>query len=262
VVVQFGRGDLTARADSRRKDEIGELARAFDEMAGRIQVLMTAERRLLQDVSHELRSPLARLDVAADLASTSADPAEFLVHIRGDVSRLSTLVDELLRLTRAEGDRATREREEVALDDLLQEVAAACALEAEAGGCRLDLTAEDPATVQGAPEHLRRAVENVVRNAIRHAPAGTAVEIGLERDGDTARIAIRDRGPGVPEDLLGAIFKPFFRVEGHRSRIDGGIGLGLAIARRAVDLHRGRIAARNAHPGLSVTIELPMSAPA
>jgi two-component system sensor histidine kinase CpxA len=261
VVVRFGRGDLAARADSPRKDEIGELARAFDEMAGRIQVLLTAERRLLQDVSHELRSPLARLDVAVELASTSADPSEFLAHIRRDVDRLSALVEELLRLTRAEGDPSAREHEEVALDSLLQEMVADCALEAEASGCRLDLHAGDPATIQGAPELLRRAVENVVRNAIRHAPAGTAVEIGLERDGDTATIAVRDRGPGVPEDLLGAIFEPFFRVEGHRSRVDGGTGLGLAIARRAVDLHRGRIAARNAHPGLSVTIELPTSAP-
>ncbi len=152
VVVRFGRGDLSSRADSARKDEIGELARAFDEMAGRIQVLMTAERRLLQDVSHELRSPLARLDVAADLASTSADPAEFLVHIRRDVGRLSALVDELLRLTRAEGDPAAREHEEVALDLLLQEVASDCALEAEASGCRLNLTRGDPVTIQGAPE--------------------------------------------------------------------------------------------------------------
>jgi two-component system sensor histidine kinase CpxA len=261
VVDRFGRGDLAARADSPRKDEIGELARAFDEMAGRIEVLLTAERRLLQDVSHELRSPLTRLDVAADLASTSEDPGEYLVRIRRDVSRLSTLVEELLQLTRAEGDPAAREREEVRLDDLLHGLAADCALEAEAGGRRLDLDAPSPATVLGEPELLRRAVENVVRNAIRYAPEGTAVEIGLERDGDTATVIVRDHGPGVPEEALGTIFEPFFRVEGHRSRTSGGAGLGLAIARRAVDLHRGRISARNAKPGLSVTIELPMADP-
>ena len=104
---------------------------------------------------------------------------------------------------------------------------------------------------------MRRAVENVVRNAIRHTPEGTTVELGLELLGDVASIVVRDRGPGVPDDLLGSIFEPFFRVEGHRSRASGGVGLGLAIARRAVSLHRGRIMARNADPGLVITIELP-----
>jgi signal transduction histidine kinase len=257
VVDRFGQGELTARAGFPRRDEIGELARAFDEMAGRIEVLLTAERRLLQDVSHELRSPLTRLDVAVDLASTSADPGEFLVRIRRDVSRLSTLVDELLQLTRAEGDPAARGQDEVRLDDLLHGLAADCALEAEASGCRLSLDADVRAAVQGEPELLRRAVENVVRNAIRHAPEGTAVEIGLQRDGESATVLVRDHGPGAPEEALKLIFEPFFRVEGHRSRNSGGTGLGLAIARRAVDLHHGRITARNANPGLVVTIVLP-----
>ena len=111
----------------------------------------------------------------------------------------------------------------------------------------------------GEPELLRRAVENVVRNAVRHAPEGTTVEIGLDSAGDVARISVRDHGPGVPDELLATIFEPFFRVERDRSRASGGIGLGLAIARRAVDLHRGRISARNAQPGLVVNIELPLA---
>ncbi len=261
VVVRFGRGELAARADSSRKDEIGELARAFDEMAGRIEILLTAERRLLQDVSHELRSPLARLDVAVDLACAGDDPSEFLAHIRRDVNRLSALVDELLRLTRAEGDPAAFEEVAFALDDVLNETAADCVLEAEASGCRLEFRTVDSSTVRGSPELIRRAIENVVRNAIRHARSGTVVEIRLEREraSEVARISVRDHGPGVPEDQLDAIFEPFFRVEGHRSRVNGGTGLGLAIARRAVSLHRGRITAHNAHPGLEVAIELPTS---
>jgi two-component system sensor histidine kinase CpxA len=114
--------------------------------------------------------------------------------------------------------------------------------------------------VRGEPELLRRAVENVVRNAIRHAPEGTAVEVSLELHGDVATIVVRDHGPGVPDDLLGNIFEPFYRVEGDRSRASGGVGLGLAIARRAVELHHGKIAAQNARPGLLVKIELPRAA--
>jgi len=259
VMDRFGRGDLAARVRSTRRDEIGELSRAFDEMAGRIETLLAAERRLLQDVSHELRSPLTRLDVAVDLASTSEDPCVPLGRIKRDVGRLSVLVNELLQLTRAEGDHSVLHLEEVRLDDLLRGLVDDCAVEAEANGCRLDLRALESCSVRGEQELLRRAVENVVRNAIRHAPPGTAVEVGLELRDDVAKVVVRDHGPGVPENLLGSIFEPFFRVDRHRSRASGGVGLGLAIARRAVDLHRGRINAHNACPGLVVTIELPLA---
>lgn len=254
---RFGRGDLSARVRSPRRDEIGELSRAFDEMAGRIETLLAAERRLLQDVSHELRSPLTRLDVAVDLASTSEDPWTSLGRIKRDVGRLSVLVNELLQLTRAEGDPSALRPEEVRLDDLLRVLVDDCALEAEARGCRLTLVADGPCPVVGERELLHRAVENVLRNAIRHAPEGTSVDVRLHRPGDTAAITVRDRGPGVPEDLLGSIFEPFFRVDAHRNRSSGGVGLGLAIASRAIGLHRGRITARNVSPGLLVTIELP-----
>ena len=130
-------------------------------------------------------------------------------------------------------------------------------MEAATKGCSLVQTKDVPCWVNGQPELLRRAVENVVRNAIRHAPEETAVEIDLELIGDVAKISVRDHGPGVPVDLLGAIFEPFVRVEGDRSRASGGVGLGLAIARRAVGLHQGRITAQNANPGLLVQIELP-----
>ncbi len=232
VVDRFGQGDLTARVGSSRRDEIGELSRAFDEMAGRIETLLAAERRLLQDVSHELRSPLARLEVAVELAGTSEDPGPSLGRIRRDIARLSVLVNELLQLTRAEGDRSALVLEQIRLDHLLRSLVDDCALEAEAKGCRLELDVIEACSAPGEWELLHRAIENVVRNAIRHAPEGTVVSVRLELRGDMAVVVVRDRGPGVPEEHLAAIFEPFFRVERHRSRASGGVGLGLAIARR------------------------------
>jgi two-component system sensor histidine kinase CpxA len=271
VMDRFGSGDLAARVHSTRRDEIGELARAFDLMAGRIETLLAAERRLLQDVSHELRSPLTRLDVAVELASTSDDPKRSLDRIKRDIARLSVLVSELLQLTRAEGDPTALEMEEVCLDDLVRGLVEDCALEAVPKACTLHLHLGPPCSVQGEHELLRRAIENVVRNAIRHAPEGTGIEVTTSSSAaspspsssssPSAAIAIRDHGPGVPDELLGSIFEPFFRVDGHRSRESGGVGLGLAIARRAVELHGGRITARNASPGLVVTIELPDARP-
>jgi signal transduction histidine kinase len=259
AVDQFGRGELATRIGSNRRDEIGELARSFDRMAGRIETLMAAERRLLQDVSHELRSPLARLGYAIELGRTGGDPALALDRIKRDVDRLSNLVAELLQLTTAEGDPLARVVKRVELDDLLQDLADDCELEAKAKGCRLVATLGGPAPVVGDRELLRRAVENVLRNAIRHAPEGTAIELDLQSSQDLATIAVRDFGTGVPDDALARIFNPFFRVDDDRSRTSGGVGLGLAIARRSVDLHRGRIEAQNAGPGLRVVIELPLA---
>ena len=161
------------------------------------------------------------------------------------------------RLTRIEGDPTAGKWGNVALHHLLDDIANDCDLEAEARGCRLVLRSVQPAVISGQRELLHRAVENIVRNAIRHTPEGTTVEIALEFRGDMAIASVRDHGPGVPEALLSDIFKPFFRVEDDRSRASGGVGLGLAIARRAVEVHQGRIAANNARPGLVITISLP-----
>jgi len=259
VLERFGRGDLAIRYHLSRRDEIGDLARAFNRMADQIATLLSAERRLLQDVSHELRSPLARLGFAVELARTSPDREAALGRIRKEVDRLNHLVDELLQLTRAEGDPAARNPEPVDLAELLRELVADCSLEAEAKGCRLVLRNGQAALAMGERELLRRACENVLRNAIRHAPAGTQIEVELSTREDLATIAVRDHGPGVPPESLSEIFKPFYRVENDRDRSSGGVGLGLAIARRAVELHQGRMTARNANPGLSVVIELPMN---
>jgi signal transduction histidine kinase len=257
TVERFGRGDLSARTHSMRRDEIGDLSRAFDRMAERIETLLNAERRLLLDVSHELRTPLARLRFAVELARTSTDREKALARIRKDVERLATLVDELLQLTRAEGDPSSVKPLLIPLHELLQSLVDDCSLEAEMQRCELVLNVDRPATLRGERELLRRAIENVLRNAIRHAPEGTAVQISLGLGPDVVTITVRDHGSGVPEESLEAIFEPFYRLGDDRGRSSGGVGLGLSIARRAVLLHQGRLCARNARPGLIVTIELP-----
>jgi two-component system, OmpR family, sensor kinase len=258
VVERFGRGELGARSELSRKDEIGELARAFNLMADQITTLLAAERRLLQDVSHELRSPLARLGFAVELARTSPDRETALARIRREADRLAQLVDELLQLTRAEGDPTARVREEVDLREVLREVVASCELEAEMQGCQIESKIDANAVLTGDSELLQRACDNVLHNAIRHAPKGTTVAVELSTHDHRITISFRDHGPGVAPDALSEIFKPFYRVESDRGRSSGGVGLGLAIAGRAVELHQGKITARNANPGLLVEIELPM----
>ncbi len=257
AVERFGRGDFSVRVHSNRRDEIGRLARAFNRMANRIETLLTAERRLLLDISHELRSPLARLGVAVELARSGDDLQTALNRIQRESDRLNALVTQLLQVTRAEGDPSYLHREPVRLDDLVKQVLDDSSIEADAHGCELKYNAVEPATVEGDPELLRRAVENVVRNAIRYAPRQSSVEVSLARHDGHAVLDVRDHGPGVPEDALPHIFDAFYRVETDRARSSGGIGLGLSIARRAIELTKGSIRARNAHPGLEVEIELP-----
>jgi two-component system sensor histidine kinase CpxA len=260
TVDQFGAGDLSARVNSNRKDELGELGRAFDRMAERIATLLTAERRLLQDISHELRTPLARLSFAAELTRTAADREAAVSRLKKEIHRLTDLVSALLEVTRSEGDPTAASLQRLRLDDLLTDVIEDCRLEADGHGCEITLRAGTPTTVVGDRELLRRAIENVVRNSIRYAPDKSAVEVQLDATPGAARISVRDYGPGVPADALPKIFHPFFRVDDSRDSSNGGVGLGLAIAMRAIGLHHGNMRAENAAPGLRVSIELPVDA--
>jgi two-component system sensor histidine kinase CpxA len=229
-------------------------------MAERIATLLAAERQLLQDVTHELRSPLARLRFSVELARSAENREAALDRVRKDVGRLAVLVDELLQLTRAEGDPAAKAVEMISLEPLIASVVEDCAIESHVKSCTIEFrTIGRGASLLGDSDLLHRALENVLRNAVRHAPDMTTVEVSLRASESEAIISIRDHGEGVPDEALGAIFEPFFRVESDRSRSSGGVGLGLAIARRAVALHHGTVSARNAGPGLCVEITLPVA---
>jgi two-component system sensor histidine kinase CpxA len=258
TVDRFGRGDLDVRAKPSGSEEFGKLARAFNLMADRLQMLLKAERRLLQDVSHELRSPLARLKFATELARTSGDREGSLDRIEREIDRLTSLVSELLQVTRAENDPQSRNLHLISLSDLVTQVVDDCSVETQAQGCRFQFSIEQDVQILGDRELLRRAFENVLRNAIRYAPEDTKIKVTLQKYTGQGRIEVRDYGPRVPHSALENIFKPFFRVDADRNKNSGGVGLGLSIAERAVAVHGGRIQARNAGPGLAVEILVPI----
>jgi two-component system sensor histidine kinase CpxA len=258
VVDRFGAGELMARATPRSKDEIGNLGRSFNAMAERIHTLLTTERQLLQDVSHELRSPLARLTFEAEMVRRTTNRDAAATRLRHEIERLSELVGTLIDMARAEGEPGEVEMEVLCLNDLLLVTAEDSEVEAQAAGCSIDVSAPEETNLQGNAELLRRAIENVLRNAIRYAPPESTVEVRLEREENWARITVRDYGPGISEKLRERIFDPFFRADVSRDERTGGLGLGLAIARRAVRVHHGDITAANASPGALLTITLPL----
>jgi two-component system sensor histidine kinase CpxA len=266
---RYASGDLDTRVAptlGTRRDEVAELARAFDHMAQRLQELMISQRQLLSDVSHELRSPLARLQVALGLArqrSNGRADAEF-DRIEREAERLNELIGQLLSLARLESGVTVAAREPVDLAELLASVAGDADFEARAHHRRVEIGDMTPVTIRGDARLLQSALENIVRNAARYTTEGTAVEISLEPDTGKPRawrITVRDHGPGVPDDMLPRLFEPFVRVGDARDRASGGYGLGLAIAQRAVRLHGGDVWARNEPSGgLAVVVVIPAEA--
>lgn len=256
-------GDLAVRvvpAIGRRRDEIADLGTDFDRMAEWLERVLTAQRQLLRDISHELRSPLARLQVALGLARRRGQGAEReLDRIELEADRLETLIDRLLSLQRLESGTVVPARDPVDLVALLHEVARDAGFEAAHRDRQVEVTAAEPCVVIGDRELLRSALDNLVSNAVRHTAADTTVSLILDQVGNSraCRIRVRDHGPGVPESDLPRLFDPFYRVEAARERSSGGYGLGLAIAAHAIRLHGGKLTARNVAPeGLEVTIEL------
>ena len=267
VTRQVSRGDLSARVGpllGKRRDELAAMGRDFDVMAAQVEALMSAQRRLLRDISHELRSPLARLSVALDLARKRAGPeaASALSRIEMESARLNEMIGQLLTLSRWEAGPAQGAPLDLAA--LIREVVEDADFEARGQDREVKLEGCEACETLGAAVLLRSAFENVVRNAVRHAPTGTAVRVSLvcRRDGGqgSAVISVRDEGPGVPEEALEHIFRPFYRVDDARDRETGGTGLGLAITERAVRLHGGTVTAANIPGGgFLVEISLPLS---
>ncbi len=244
-----------------RRDEIADLGGDFDAMAQQLQKLVAAQRRLLHDVSHELRSPLARLQAAIGLVRQDPQRLEAsLERIEREVGRLDALVGEVLTLARLEGGTAAGGDERVDFADLVANVAADARFEAEAAGRKVELDSEDGVLVRGRAELLHRAVENVIRNAVKYTAPGTPVRVKLSTVADPPRalLTVRDHGPGVAPDEIERIFEPFYRSAGESSA--QGFGLGLAIAHGAVLAHGGAIRASNAEGGgLRLEIQLPLA---
>ncbi len=259
---KLAEGELDTRVANevgRRRDELAQLARDFDNMAEQIESLITSQKRLTRDVSHELRSPLARLNVALEIAKqkTNAETQPVLERIETESARLNEMISRLLTLSQLESGARDFDTTELNLAKLVRQVAADADYEAAARNRSVKITAVEDCRVVGSESLLQSAIENILRNAVRYTAEGTAVEIGLGRRNGDAEVTVRDSGGGVPEAELTNLFKPFYRVGEARDRGSGGIGLGLAIAEQAVKAHRGNIAARNTEDGLEVKISLP-----
>jgi two-component system, OmpR family, sensor kinase len=260
-------GEFATRVDQRwagAHDELGQLARDFNGMAERIEILVAHDRGVLQDLSHELRSPLARLHLILDLAQHSADPKEAAAHFQHaeqEIARMDRMTAEMLALSRLEGGLPGMERESVDLVDLVKERLGAARVEAEARSIQLKMITTGPVNVWGSGILLERALDNVIANAIKFSPVGGRIEVSVGGHHGQAEVCVRDQGPGAPSEELGLLFRPFYR--GSNAAHANGHGLGLAIVQRVMQVHDGDVDARNGDDGgLEVTMRLPVSASA
>jgi two-component system, OmpR family, sensor kinase len=257
-------GDLNVRVSGllgTRRDELAALAVDFDVMAVRLRALLDSHQHLLRDVSHELRSPLARLQIALGLARRpSANLTQEFDRIEHEAQRLDDLIGEILSLCRLDDPARTLRIDEVAIDELLETLVDNARVEAEPHDVSISLLVPAGMAVQGDRELLYRAVENVLRNAVRFSPDHGRVEVQAQARAAGISLVIRDNGPGVPADSLQRIFEPFYRVGEARDRDSGGHGIGLAITARVVRLHDGTVTAANQPGGgLEVIITLPLA---
>ena len=267
AATRLARGDLAARVGakfSRRHDEAADLVREFDQMAERVAELIKAQQRLISDVSHEIKSPLARLNMALELARRDAEscaPLQF-ERMQREIETISVLSRELLTLAHLDATQEQELTDRINLADLVSEIIADVGFEAPD---RIpDMVYEKPdgeVSVMGERPMLARAIENVVRNAVFYTAKGETIRITVNKPEDgLIALEVIDNGPGVPEETLPYLFAPFFRVDDARTRKTGGTGVGLAICRRSVELHGGTVSGHNVRPhGLGVVIKLPQA---
>lgn len=260
-------GDLSVRAGPelvQRRDEIGDLIRDFNAMASRIQELISRQRQLTSDVSHELRSPLARLNVALDLGRQRKGNDPAFDQMEEDIRILDEMIGRLLTIAKLDISAPQVPMADVDLANLVSQIVRNAEFELRERNRGISLSLSGQYIVWGSAELLHGAIENVVRNAVRYTDEGTSVEVCMQcvslSGRSSVRLTVRDYGPGVPESELRNIFQPFYRVAAARDRQSGGTGLGLAIADRVIRIHRGTIRAENAAThGLSIEIILPQS---
>lgn len=257
------RGKLDTRigiAMASRRDELSSLGNDFDRMAERLQKLVESKQRLLHDVSHELRSPLARLQAVIDLMQQQPErTGEFLTRIERESNRIDRLVGELLTLARLDNGFPGNQAVTLDLNEVIDAITEDASFEAETKQCRVNVKLPDKVCMNGYPDLLHRAIENVVRNAIRHAPEGSTIYITGELNDEKNRVYLHilDEGEGVAEHDLKLLFEPFYRSTSADQF--QGYGMGMAITRRIVEAHDGTVAARNQERGgLAVTLELPL----
>ncbi len=262
---KFAAGDLSIRIGDQVSgdNELAGLAQDFDDMAGKIEALVGAQKNLLRDISHELRSPLARLGIALELvrqqgSSTAKDRA--LKRIELEAERMNVMIGQLLNLTRLESGVSDVPFQEFDVRSLLANLVEDANYEAESRQCQVIYNAPETAIYSGSEGLLAQALENVIRNAVKYTAEQTIVSVDLLVSAETLIIRVADQGPGVPDEALDKLFEPFYRVEVARDRQSGGTGIGLAIAERAVKLHLGTIVASNlAKGGLLIEIILPVA---
>jgi len=258
----LAQGKLSTRAApsiERRGDELGALGRDFNTMAVRIEELISRQRQLIFDISHELRSPLARLNVALDLAREEKAGKLPFDHMESDLVRLNEMIGRLLTIARLDTAAIPVELTSVNLTELVSQIVDDAGFEAQKRNVAVNMAAPEHCYARGNAQLLYSAIENIVRNAIRYTDAETSVDVSLKlNDQSEVLLVIRDHGKGVHGSDLERIFQPFYRVAEARDRESGGAGLGLAISDRVVRIHGGTIHAENAEPpGLKVIIKIP-----
>jgi two-component system sensor histidine kinase CpxA len=261
ILERFGKGELTARSELVRKDEIGQLASSFNQMADQVSSLVEQERKVVRSVAHEVRGPLTRMRLLLERVRSGKRLSETLDKLESEIQTLSKMPDILLQLSMVESGQSTIKKLPIEIDLYLESELEKMNLQGESRNCTFayqrDESLAESWIINTDESILSRCLENILDNALRHAPAGTSIDVKLEKNSDSYIITIRDYGDGVPEQEVSAIFRPFFRSDASRNRHTGGLGLGLAITRTGIQALGGKVWAENASPGLRVMLSMP-----